>query len=113
MSEAMKQQTAGSAARVKIIGRTDWEVMPNQGRYWVKVKLSNMGGDGPVALRAAIKTMAPYVGIGVGPTEPVYFQMRAGQTITQQVMGQLPGPSDRAMGCVVEVYPRWEPPPGE
>ena len=34
VSEAMKQQVAGSAARVKIIGRLDWEVTSSQGAYW-------------------------------------------------------------------------------
>ena len=108
VSEAMKQQVAGSAARIKVIGRPDWEVPSSQGSYWIKVKLHNMGGDGPVALRGAVKTLVPYVGIGAGATEPMYFQMRADQSITQQLRGQLSGRTDRASGCVVEVYPKWQ-----
>lgn len=109
VSEAMKQAVAGSAARAEVRGRTDWEVMPSSGEYWVSVRITNKGGAGTVALRAALKAMVPYVGMGVSPTEPMYIQMNAGETVLQRLTGKIPAEiSDKAIGCVVEAYPRAE-----
>jgi hypothetical protein len=50
--------------------------------------------------------MVPYVSIGIGPTEPQYFQMGAGETRELRLTGTIsPEAADRALGCVVEVYP--------
>jgi len=107
VSAAMRQAVASSPARVRVLGRTDWEVASEQGTYWVRARLQNQGGPGLVAVRAAIKAMAPYVGIGVSPTEPQYFQMAAGETRELQFTGRISsGAADRALGCALEVYPQ-------
>jgi hypothetical protein len=50
--------------------------------------------------------MVPYMGIGVNPTEPQYFQMAAGETRDLRLTGKISAEAaDRAMGCVVEVHP--------
>jgi len=109
VSEAMKQAVAGSAARVEVVGRTDWEVAAERGEYWVSARLVNRGSAGKVAVRGALKAMIPYVGIGVSPTEPSYIQMDAGETVQQRLTGKIPARvADKAIGCVVEVYPRAE-----
>jgi hypothetical protein len=103
----MKQAVASSPARVRVVGRTDWEVVREREEYWVSVTLHNEGGAGLVALRVAVKAMVPYVGIGANPTEPQYFQMGAGETRELRLTGKISAEAaDRAMGCAVEVYPR-------
>ena len=111
VSNAMKAAVAGSAARVRLTGRTDWEVVREREEYWVKAQLTNEGDAGLVAARGALKAMVPYVEIGASPTEPQYFQMAAGQTMEVQLTGKVSaGLADRAMGCVLEVYPKAEKP---
>lgn len=107
VTQAMQQAVAGSAARVRVAGRTDWEVMPDQNQYWVNVTLQNVGGDGPVALRAAIQTVAPYFGIGESPTQPEYFRMGPGETVSKRLTGSLSAKrADKAIGVNIEVYPK-------
>ena len=105
-SAAMKQAVENSQAQVRVAGRSDWEVIRQSEEYWVRVSLHNEGGAGLVAIRAAIKSMVPYVSIGVSPTEPQYFEMAAGETRELRLTGEISAEAaDRAMGCVVEVYP--------
>lgn len=107
VTQAMKQAVTGSMAQVMVVGRTDWDVDPDNNQYWVNVTLQNMGATGQVALRAAIQTATPYFGIGESPTEPMYFQMGAGQTVTQRLTGKLSAKkADKALGVNVEVYPK-------
>jgi hypothetical protein len=107
VTQAMKQTVNGSMAQVMVVGRTDWDVDPDHNQYWVNVTLQNMGATGQVALRAAIQTATPYFGIGESPTEPMYFQMGAGQTVTQRLTGKLSAKkADKALGVNVEVYPK-------
>ena len=106
VSTAMKQAVAGSPARVRVAGRSDWEVIRETGRYWVRASLHNEGGAGLVAVRVAIRSSVPYLSIGVSPTEPQYFEMGAGETRELRFNGTItPEAADRALGCVVEVYP--------
>jgi hypothetical protein len=102
----MKQAVADSQAQVRVAGRGDWEADRQSEKYWVRVSLHNEGGAGLVAIRVAIRSMVPYVSIGIGPTEPQYFQMGAGETRELRLTGTIsPEAADRALGCVVEVYP--------
>jgi hypothetical protein len=106
VSAAMKQAAENSQAQVRVAGGTDWEVDRGSEDYWVRVSLHNEGGAGLVAIRVAIRSMVPYVSIGVSPTEPQYFQMAAGETRDLRFTGEISAEAaDRAMGCVVEVYP--------
>ncbi len=103
----MKNSVAGSVASVRVVGRTDWEVTDDRNGYWANVNLRNEGGAGLVALRVALQASVQYVGIGASPSEPQYFQMEAGQTMQVRMTGTTkPALADRALGCVVEVYPR-------
>ena len=87
-------------------GRSDWEAIREREEYWVRLSLHNEGEAGLVAIRVAIRSMVPYVSIGVSPTEPQYFQMAAGETRELRLTGQITAEAaDRALGCVVEVYP--------
>ena len=107
VSEEMQAAVAGSAARVKTQGRVDWEVVPERNQYWVSMKLENTGGSGPVAVRVAIKTMAPYIGIGESPTEPEIFDMDEGEVVKKTLRGTLSGKiADKAVGVAVEIYPK-------
>lgn len=107
VSEEMKAAVAGSAARVHTEGRVDWEVVPERNAYWVNVKLKNDGGAGPVAVRVAMKTMIPYIGIGQSPTDPYIVEMEAGEVLTHRFDGTLSADiADKAIGPAVEIYPK-------
>jgi hypothetical protein len=106
VSTAMKQAVEGSQARVRVGGGTDWEAVRDRETYWVRVSLHNEGEAGLVGIRVAIRSMIPYIGIGVNPTEPQYFEMAAGETRELRLTGKISAEAaDRATGCVVEVYP--------
>ena len=106
VSTAMKQAVENSQAQVRVAGRSDWEVDRTSEDYWVRVSLHNEGGAGLVAVRVAIRSMVPYVSIGISPTEPQYFEMAAGETRELRFTGEISAEAaDRAMGSVVEVYP--------
>ncbi len=106
VSTAMKQAVENSQALVRVAGRSDWEADRTREDYWVRVSLHNEGGTGLVAVRVAIRSMVPYVSIGMSPTEPQYFEMAAGETRELRFTGEISAEAaDRAMGCVVEVYP--------
>ncbi len=106
VSAAMKQAVENSRAQVRVAGRTDWEVIRAREEYWVKVSLHNEGGAGLVAVRVAIRSMVPYVSIGLSPTEPQYLELAAGETRELRLTGKISGEAaDRVLGCVVEVYP--------
>ncbi|MBN1461735.1 MAG: hypothetical protein JXA57_19570 [Armatimonadetes bacterium] len=106
VSVSMKQTVENSKAQVRVTGRTDWEVTRETGKYWVRVSLHNEGAAGLVAIRVAIRSSVPYVSIGVSPTEPQYFEMAAGETRELRLTGTISAEAaDRALGCVVEVYP--------
>ncbi len=107
ISTAMRQAVENSQAQVRVVGRSsDWEVIRESEKYWVRLSLHNEGGAGLVAIRVAIRSMVPYVSIGVSPTEPQYFEMAAGETRELRLNGTISAEAaDRALGCVVEVYP--------
>jgi hypothetical protein len=106
VSAAMKEAVEGSQARVRVGGGTDWEAIRERETYWVSISLHNEGEAGLVGVRVAIRSMVPYMGIGVNPTEPQYFQMAAGETRDLRLTGKISAEAaDRAMGCVVEVHP--------
>lgn len=106
VSAAMKQAVENSRAQVRVAGRSDWEAIREREEYWVKVSLHNEGGAGLVAIRVAIRSMVPYVSIGLSPTEPQYFELAAGETRELRFTGKISAEAaDRALGCVVEVYP--------
>lgn len=106
VSEAMKKAVADSAARVQIVGRTDWEVDQGNGNYWINATLKNTGGAGKVAVRGAIKVQLPYVGIGEGVSDPIYFDLAPGQEWPITITGKIPAErADKAIGYVLEIYP--------
>ena len=103
---AMKQAVTNSAARVTVVGRTDWEAVSDRGEFWVRIRLKNSGGAGKVAVRAALKTSTQYVGTGTFPTEPTYIDMAPDEETDLRLTGKVPeNQVDRAMGVLVEAYP--------
>jgi hypothetical protein len=107
VSEEMQQTVAGSPALPVIVGRTYWEADPGSGDYWVTFKVKNEGEAGTVAARAALKMLVPYVGLGTSPTEPIYFDMEAGETTLKRIDGKCPQKlADKAVGCNIELYPK-------
>jgi len=102
----MKQAVANSAARVTVVGRTDWEITADRQGYWVRIRLHNVGGAGKVAVRAALKTSTQYVGTGTFPSQPTYIDMAPDETQDLRLTGKVPeNQVDRAMGVLVEAYP--------
>ena len=103
---AMKQAVTNSAARVTVVGRTDWEITTDRAGYWIRIKLHNAGGAGKVALRAFLRTSTQYVGTGTFPTAPTYIDMAPDETQDLRLTGAVPeNQIDRAMGVLLEVYP--------
>lgn len=105
-SKTMRESVAGSAARASA-RVNDWEVKPERNQYWATVSLTNVGGQGEIAIRTKIRAMVPYVGINEGASEPQYVTLAPGESTHLQCIGKLSAKfADKAIGCDVEVYPK-------